>query len=318
VPLDEESSALLAGMAARGIGPLHQMTVEEARSLGKALAQNRGPGPEVVRATDDVIPADNREIPVRLIVPHAAPRAVIVYFHGGGWVLGGLDEFDTLGRQIAVKTGATVVLVGYRLAPEHPYPAAVEDACTAVDWATRHVEDLAEPKSPVIVTGDSAGGNLAAVSAQYARDNSLGVAMQVLVYPVTDHDLDNTAYHDAQNQLLLSRETMKWFWNLYAPNSEDRLNATASPLAAEDLAGLPRAVVVTAEFDVLQPEGEAYAEKLARAGVEVEHRRFTSQMHGFFTMVNSLPGAEAGLEYVCDHITAFLAMPRSTQAEETT
>jgi acetyl esterase len=279
------------------------MTVEEARSLGKALAQNRGPGPEVVRATDDVIPADNREIPVRLIVPHAAPRAVIVYFHGGGWVLGGLDEFDTLGRQIAVKTGATVVLVGYRLAPEHPYPAAVEDACT---------------KSPVIVMGDSAGGNLAAVSAQYARDNSLGVAMQVLVYPVTDHDLDNTAYHDAQNQLLLSRETMKWFSNLYAPNSEDRLNATASPLAAEDLAGLPRAVVVTAELDVLQPEGEAYAEKLARAGVEVEHRRFTSQMHGFFTMVNSLPGAEAGLEYVCDHVTAFLAMPRSTQAEETT
>jgi acetyl esterase len=307
--LDEATTAFLAEMAASGAKPLHEMTPEEARGLGAMLREMYGPGPEVARVTDVAIPSPGGgTIPARILVPGDDPTAVIVYYHGGGWVIGAIAEFDTLGRQLAQRTGAVVVLVDYRLAPEHRYPAAADDAWTALRWVDEQLTEIAGSRVPLIVAGDSAGGNLAAIVAQRAKgEGGPEIALQVLVYPVTDADLDNATYVDAENQLMLTREGMIWFWDHYAPDVASRGNVDASPLQAEDLAGLPPAVVLTAEYDVLRQEGEAYAERLREAGVPVEFCRFPGQMHGFFTMVNVLPGSAAGLDYVGEQIDRHLA-----------
>lgn len=304
--LDEATAGFLAQMAESGMKPLHEMTPEEARGLGGALRDMYGPGPEVAHVVEESVPVAGGSVPVRILAPEA-PRAVFVYYHGGGWVIGSLDESDTLARKIVERTGAAVVLVDYRLAPEHRYPVAVEDSWAALLWSVRHFAEHGTDL-PLIVGGDSAGGNLAAIMAQRAKaEGGPAIALQVLVYPVTDADLDNASYSDPSNQLMLSRDSMVWFWDHYAPDQASRRRADASPLQAIDLAGLPPAVVLTAEHDVLRDEGEAYAEKLRAAGVAVQSRRFEGQMHGFFTMVNVLPGADAGLEYVAEHIDRHLA-----------
>jgi acetyl esterase len=205
-------------------------------------------------------------------------------------------------------TGAAVVLVDYRLAPEHRFPAAAQDAWTALQWVDGQAERIAGSRVPLIVAGDSAGGNLAAIVAQRAgREGGPSISLQVLVYPVTDADVDNASYRDPANQLMLTRESMIWFWDHYAPDKASRADPDASPLQADDLSGQPPAVVLTAEHDVLRDEGEAYAEKLRAAGVPVAHRRFPGQMHGFFTFVNVLPGADAGLAYVTEQIDKHLS-----------
>lgn len=305
--LDEATSALLKQMAESGAKPLHEMTPEEAHGFGVMLRQLYGPGPDVARVEDVSIPAEHGVIPARVLVPTTEPRAVIVYYHGGGWVIGALDEFDTLGRQLAERTSATVVLVDYRLAPEHRYPAAAEDAYTALEWVAAHLGDLAHDGAPLVVMGDSAGGNLSAIVAQRARHGGPQIAAQVLVYPVTDCDTENSTYRDPENQLLLTRDSMVWFWDHYAPDASVRTSPDASPARADNLAGLPPAVVVTAEHDVLREEGEAYAEALRAAGVPVTSQRFAGQVHGFFTMPNLLPGAATALDYVVEQLDGVLA-----------
>jgi acetyl esterase len=291
-------------MGEAGGRPLHELTPVEARALGGALGELSGAGPAMERVDEVTLDSDDGgTFRVRILVPTGSPRAVIVYYHGGGWVIGALDEFDTLGRELARRTNCTVVLVDYRLAPEHRYPAAARDAYTALKWVAGDLgRDL-----PVIVAGDSAGGNLSAVVAQRSRDeNGPAIALQVLVYPVTDCDLDNTSYGDPANQLMLTRDSMVWFWDHYAPDPVARANPEASPLRAADLSGLPPAVVLTAEHDVLRDEGEAYAERLRQAGVPVRFQRFDGQMHGFFTMVNVLPGSAAALALVTEAIDGSL------------
>jgi acetyl esterase len=307
--LDDATSKLLAEMAASGVKPLHEMTPEEARGFGGKLCEMYGPGPEVARVFEETITTpDGASITARVLVPEGTPTAVIAYLHGGGWVIGALDEFDTLGRQLAQRTGAAVVLVDYRLAPEHRYPAAAEDAWTAVEWVAEHIEDIAGVRVPLVVAGDSAGGNLTAIVTQRAKaEGGPEIALQVLVYPVTDADVDNASYVDPANQLMLTRESMIWFWDHYTPDPSARANPDATPISGADLSGLPPAIVLTAEHDVLRDEGEAYAERLREAGVPVELKRFDGQMHGFFTMVNVLPGAAAGLEYAAAHIDRHLA-----------
>jgi acetyl esterase len=298
--LDEATTALLTQLAESGTKPLHEMTPQEARGLTAALGEMYGPGPEMHRVENATVPAgDGYAIPLQILVPTERPRGVVVYYHGGGWVIGALPEFETLGRQLAERTGCAVVLVDYRMAPENPYPAAANDAWAATQWVDAHVEEIAGSRVPLIVAGDSAGGNLAAIVAHKARDaGGPEIALQVLVYPVTDCNLENETYRDPANQLMLSRDSMVWFWDLYAPEHELRQNPDACPSKLEDLSGLPPAVVLTAEHDVLRQEGEEYADALRAAGVPVESRRFEGQMHGFFTMVNVLPGSAAGIDYV--------------------
>jgi acetyl esterase/lipase len=302
--LDEATAGMLAGMAESGAKPLHEMTPAEARGFGDMLRELYGPGPQVAAVREERVPvAGGDSIAVRVLVPEGAPDSVIVYYHGGGWVIGALDEFDTMARQLANRTGAVVALVDYRLAPEHRYPTAAEDAWAALTWIEENLPERAEARLPLVVAGDSAGGNLAAIVAQRARAaGGPDIAQQVLIYPVTDADVDNASYTDPSNALMLTREAMIWFWDHYAPDPASRRNPDASPLRADDLVGLPPAVVLTAEHDVLRDEGEAYAERLRAAGVPVAHRRFPGQMHGFFTMVNVLPGAADALEYVATEL----------------
>jgi acetyl esterase len=301
--LDEATRGFLARMAATGEPPLEQLPVADARAVVAAFRDFYGPAPAMARVEDITIDAhDGGSFGARLLVPSEPARGVIVYYHGGGWVIGSPDDYEHLGRAVASRTGCAVVLVGYRRAPEHRYPAAVEDAWTALRWTAVHAADIAGAEAPLIVAGDSAGGNLAAVVCRRARENGPDVALQVLVYPVCDCDLDHPGYREPSNQLMLTRAAMAWFWDHYLPQEALREHPDASPLRAEDLAGVAPAVIVTAEHDVLRAEGEAYAARLRGAGVPVEERCFAGQMHGFFAMVNILPGQAPAMDYVIEAI----------------
>jgi acetyl esterase len=306
--LDIATRAVLEQMAATGGKPLHESSPEEAREFGKAFAAMAGPAPAMGRVEDHEVAVDGGTIPVRVLVPRQGARAVIVFFHGGGWVIGSIDESDTMARKLAERTSSAVVLVDYRLAPEHRYPTAVDDSYAALEWAAERLLDITDGRdAPLVVAGDSAGGNLAAVMALRARDrNGPRIDLQVLVYPVTDADFDGPSYVDPENQLILTRDAMIWFWDHYVPDAARRAEPDASPLRAATLAGLPPAVVLTAEHDVLRDEGEAYAARLAAEGVPVDVRRHAGQMHGFFTFL-PLPGSERGFQHVVKAVRACAA-----------
>lgn len=306
MPLDWATAELLEQMAAGGGKPLHESSVEEARALAAGLAEQVGPAPAMFRVEEHSLAVPGGDVALRVLVPLERPAGVIVYYHGGGWVVGSIDETDTVARKLAERTSCSVVLVDYRLAPEHRYPVAVDDSWAALQWVGEHLESIAAPGAPLFVAGDSAGGNLAAVMALRARDRGgPPIASQILIYPVTDADFERPSYTDPENQLLLTREAMVWFWDHYAPDHARRLEADASPLRAADLTGLPPAVVLTAEYDVLRDEGEAYAERLREAGVPVDFQRYEGQTHGFFTLL-VLHGSERGFQQVVKAVRAVI------------
>ena len=303
--VDFATGMLLQQMAEAGGKPLHECTPEEGRAMGAALAEEVGPAPEMARAEDHSIPAPDGEVKLRVLVPIEPPRGVIAYYHGGGWVIGTIDEYDTLGRKLAERTSCAVVLVDYRLAPEYPFPTAVDDSYAALEWIGAHLQEIAGHEDvPLIVAGDSAGGNLSAVMAQRARDRAgPPIALQVLVYPVTDADFERPSYTDPDHQLLLTREAMIWFWDHYVPDASRRADPDASPIRASDLTGLAPAVVITAEHDPLRDEGEDYAKRLEDAGVPVDFKRHEGQVHGFFQLL-MLPGSERGFQQVVKAVRA--------------
>jgi acetyl esterase len=261
----------------------------------------------MARVEDHKVPVEGTDIEARVLVPEGAVRGVFIYYHGGGWVIGGdLDDFDVLGRKLAAATGCAVVLVNYRLAPEHCYPCAVDDSYAALEWVGENVSEIAGADVPIIVGGDSAGGNLAAIMAQRSRDRGgPPIALQALVYPVTDADLDNASYTAEENQLLVNKASMIWFWDHYAPDEGQRKEPDASPLQAPDLSGLPPAVVILAEYDVLRDEGQAYADRLQKAGVPVDVHIHPGQMHGFFTLL-MLPGHDEAIDQLTASLDAHL------------
>jgi acetyl esterase len=314
--LDAASIQFLTEMAKSGGRPLHEMEPEEARAGGAILTAMYGPGPDMLRVADDSLKtADGDTFQVKTLVPNATPKGIIVYFHGGGWVVGNIEEYEALGRNIAASTGCAVVLVNYRKAPEHRYPAAVDDAWQALTWAAASMDAIAGRHVPLIVAGDSAGGNLAAVITRRARDNAgPAVDVQVLIYPVTDADLDTPSYLDPANQLMLSKDSMIWFWDHYADEGL-RKGEDLSPLRVDDLRHLPPAIVMLAEHDVLRSEGEAYAAALQAAGVTVGQRLFEGQMHGFFSMVNVLPASAEAVSYLAEQLSASLAAARTSEAQ---
>jgi acetyl esterase len=217
---------------------------------------------------------------------------VVLYYHGGGWVVGSLDGWDPAVRALAAASGCDVVSVDYRLAPEHAFPAAADDAYDALVWVASS-GGLADGR-PVVVAGDSAGGNLATVAALRARDSGgPAIALQLLVYPVVDCDMDRRSYREYDGEeLILNRRDMRWFWDKYAPDQETRVNPYASPLRAASLADLPPAYLITAEHDPLRDEGFAYADRLRDARVPVEHRHYGSQIHAFFSFTGVLDDAD--------------------------
>lgn len=309
MPLEPASHALLAQLAAGGGPAIHESTPAIARMSGPIFAGMSGRGPDVGSVRNVRIDVAGGQIRARVLRPDGDPTAIIVYYHGGGWVIGDIDlQYDHLGRQLANLTRSTVVLVNYRKAPEHPFPTAIEDSCAGLTWVAEHAAELAPAGVPLIVAGDSAGGNISAVMALRARD--LGgprIDYQALVYPVTDCDLSTASYLAPENQLLLSRDTMIWFWDHYLPDLPAREHPDASPLRAASHAGLPPALVYVAEYDPLHDEGVAYAHALQAAGVPVTLEEARGQMHAYFQMAKILPGYDEGTKLVADHVNAFIA-----------
>ena len=297
-----QTQGLLAAMAAEGAPPLYVLPLEDARGVAAVITKLIGPGPDIATVRDIVIPAGAGEIGARVYEPAAAPRATVVYYHGGGWVIGSVDDSDALCRTLAVDSGCRVVSVDYRLAPEHRFPAAADDAYEACTWVAKNLAD----GGAIVVAGDSAGGNLAAVTALRARDeNGPAIALQVLVYPVVDHDFTTGSYQQyADAGLFLNRAEMQWFWDHYAPDTDQRSHPHASPLRAADHTRLPPAYMLIAEHDPLRDEGLAYAAALQAAGVAVTVRRFDDQIHAFFTLVNLLESANEAVSEVAAWIRA--------------
>lgn len=261
-------------------------TVEELRRVVARQEPLRAAGRELPYVADALVRGPGGEIPVRIYRPERRPRRplpALIYFHGGGWVLGGVDGVDPLCRDLAVEAGCVIVNVGYRLAPEHPFPAAVEDAWAVTADVVRRPQRYAADPRAVAVAGDSAGGNLAAVVARLARDRDLPLAHQLLIYPATDTAMDTPSYREFGDGYGLDAGSMARFTELYA-GAADRRDPRLAPLRAPDLSRLASATVVTAECDVLRDEGEAYARRLADAGVEVAHRRFDGMVHSFFLL----------------------------------
>ena len=289
-----QAQQILDAKAVAGGPPLWELAPDEARAGVDANAAVIGPGPDLASVRDIVIPSPAGGMKARVYSPGANAPGVIVYFHGGGWVVGSLDGWDASCRALAAASGCDVVSVDYRLAPEHVFPAAVDDAFDALVWVASDGPDGLAAGRPVVVAGDSAGGNLAAVCALRARDTGgPPLALQLLVYPVTDCDLERRSYRQYDgDELILNRRDMVWFWDHYLPDPAARVHPDASPLRARDLSGLPPAYVITAEHDPLREEGFDYADRLRAARVPVEHRHFGSQIHAFFTFVNVLEDAD--------------------------
>jgi len=296
--LDPQARALLDQANAMGMPPLHTMSVPEARASLAAMASLQGEPQSVAKIVNRQAPGPAGDVPVRLYTPAGqAPFPALVYYHGGGWVLGGLDTHDGVCRQMASSAGCLVLSVDYRLAPEHKFPAAAEDAYAALQWVATNADGLGVDPARIAIGGDSAGGNLAAVVALMARDRGTpAVAFQLLVYPVTDSACDTASYRDNADGYFLTKDAMLWFWNHYTRDAADRRNPYAAPLKAQDLRGLPPALVMTAEFDPLRDEGEAYAARLREAGVPVQLTRYHGMIHGFFGMSALLDQAKEAIQ----------------------
>lgn len=282
MPLNPQAKQVVEMMAAMGV----ELGGDPVAVRALLSSFPRPEGEPVARVEDRTIPGPAGEIPVRIYSPDATPgtpRPVLAWFHGGGWVIGNLDGADPACRMIANAAGCVVVSVDYRLAPEHKYPAAAEDCLAATDWVSANAGSLGADPTRLAVGGDSAGGNLAAVVTQLAKDmGGPAIKFQLLVYPVTDHGFGTSSYQENAEGYLLTKASMEWFWGHYLNHEGEGAHPKASPLRASDLSGLPPAWVITAEFDPLRDEGEAYAAALRAAGVKVEHKRYDGQIHGFF------------------------------------
>lgn len=296
--LDPDTAAFLASFA-EGPG-LSAGTVTEARA--NYATETSATADNVTNVTDDRVHSDLDDAAFDIPVRRYANRdgddlPVVVFFHGGGWVLGGLESHDGFARRLAALTGALVVAVDYRLAPEHPFPAAHDDAWAVTRWLSKSADDWGGDRGRLAVCGDSAGGNLAAGVALRARDEGVDIALQALIYPCIDTELDQYR-SSADNSVgyMLTTDDMRWFWGHYVP-MRHRANPYAVPARAADLSGVAPAAVVTAEFDPLRDEGEWYAERLARAGVPVTLTRYPGVIHGFVTRAEQIArGREAQRE----------------------
>jgi acetyl esterase len=309
VALLPEIRSLLDQQATSGRPPLHHQSVEQARAfhVADAAARNGPPAP-VAAVADRRVPGPAGELPVRVYTPEGSPPfPIVVFFHGGGWVVGTLDTYDPLCRALAAATPAVVVSVDYRLAPEHRWPAAVEDAYAATEWASRNAAALGGVQHRLAVAGDSAGGNLAAVVALGARDRGgPAIAFQLLVYPVLDAAGDTASWREYADGYHLTADGMRWYWDHYLGGAGGAA-PDASPLRAAFVGGLPPALVIGAEYDILRDEGEAYAARLAEAGVDASASRHAGVVHGFVRWRAVTGAAEDALQEAAAALRSALA-----------
>lgn len=308
--LDQASVDFITSMEKGGATPFHKMNIDEVRSMPTIPPEMFGEMPQVYSSETKKLPVEGAEIDLHIIKPQEITQGILVYYHGGGWVVGDVGDamFQITCKNLANKTNLTVVMVNYRKAPENPFPTAIDDAYAALSWVNKNIIYLSGQRVPILVGGDSAGGNISAVIAHKAKDlDGPAIALQILIYPVTSDDFTNSSYTDPECQTaLLSGADMEWFWNHYIPDLQARKNPYAAPIYAENFKNLPPAIVITAGLDPLRDEAEDYVSKLVKAGVEVVFKRYSDQLHAFFTFPNILPRSEELQEYLASHINLFL------------
>ena len=296
MPLDPQIVAVMEAAAAMGLPPSHQVSPAEARVNSKARL--RAVGPEVGAVQEVSIPGPDCDVPARIYTPAGAgPFPGLAWFHGGGWVVGDLDTADAAARNMCAGAACVVASVDYRLAPETRFPGPAEDCYAATQWLAANAAALNVDPGRIAVGGDSAGGNLAAAVALMSRDRGgCSLVFQLLVYPVTQRDFNRASYLENADGYQLTRDTMIWYWDHYLAADADAANPYAAPLHAADLRGLPPALVLTAEYDPLRDEGEAYAAALQAAGVPTEAIRYDGLIHGFFGMFAAVDQARQAVE----------------------
>ncbi|MFF3756642.1 alpha/beta hydrolase [Streptomyces sp. NPDC002185] len=311
MPFDPEFQALYDQRAAQGGRPLYSMTLEEARAADLAAIQAGSGEPEpVAEVIDTTLPGPGGTLPVRIYRPAAAegPLPVLVYFFGGGWTLGSIETGDAICRSLANAAGCLTVAVGYRLAPEHKFPAAVDDCDAGVRWIAEHAGRYGGDATRIAVAGDSAGGNLAAAVTLRNRDaGGPPLVAQLLVYPNTDYLADTASRRENTDPLLFNDKSVHWYWDNYLATAEDGVHPLASPLRAPDHTGLPPALVITAEYDPLRDEGEQYADRLRESGVPVESVRYPGVAHGFFAMAGTLDAGRRAVAQAAAHLRTVFA-----------
>ncbi len=298
MPVAPALQAFLEQGADAGVPPLYELPLDDARTLAATFTvATAAPPMPVARVEDRELDTAAGPLWVRVYDPagDGSPQPVIAYFHGGGWVIMGIDTHDGICRRLANATGALVVSIEYRLAPEHRFPAALDDCFAATAWLAERAAELGGDPARVAVAGDSAGGNLAAVVALRARVGGPALAAQVLAYPVCDAGQDTVSYRENGDGYLLTAKDMAWFWGCYLGPDGDPADAFASPLRAANLAGVPPALVLTAEYDPLRDEAEAYARHLDGFDVPVELHRFDGMIHGFLGMEALVPEADEAM-----------------------
>ncbi|MGX6511235.1 alpha/beta hydrolase [Rhodococcus sp. SJ-2] len=306
--LDEHVSQLIDSLNSQGVPSFEQLSVDQARAVVDTFTGLQAPAQEVSRIENLTYPGGNGDLPLRLYVPEhvherPGPRPVVLYLHGGGFIGGSIDVADEPCRAMANGTGAIVVSAGYRLAPEHKFPAAPDDAMAALRWVAAHIADFGGDPDCIVIAGDSAGGNLAAVTALRTRDEG-GPRLrgQVLIYPVIDPNADFPSAREYAEGYIITKPALDWFWSHYLPGPGDAGNPYAVPSRADDLSGLPPALVLTNEYEVGRDEAEDYAAKLKAAGVDTAVRRFGGLVHGVFWMSGAVPRSSEVLAAVCDYL----------------
>jgi acetyl esterase len=304
-PLDPKVKTALD--TATGVPPLEQAPVAETRpGFEKWRSQEPLVDEPVARVDNRTVPGPHGGVPIRIYRPEGSgPFPMVLYLHGGGWTVGNLDTHDGICRSFCHRLGAVVISVDYRLAPENKFPVPLEDCYAALQWSATHAAEIQGDHTRLAVAGDSAGGNLAAAVALYARDHGgPQLCHQVLIYPVTNHAFDTASYWENTVGHGLTRDSMLWFWDNYLNNATDGGNPYASPLQANDLSGLPPALILTAHYDPLRDEGEAYGARLHQAGVPVQVTRYLGMFHGFVLSEGRNEQAERAIQQIADTLRA--------------
>ncbi|MDO3401703.1 alpha/beta hydrolase [Mycolicibacterium neoaurum] len=284
-------------MMASAPGPLHSLGVDGAREAVRQLAALNPPPQQVFSVQDREIPGPAGPIPIRVYRPSDETGCpILVYFHGGGWTIGNLDTVDPLCRALSAQANCVVVSVDYRLAPENPFPAAVDDGYAAVEWTAAHADQIGGDPERIAVGGDSAGANISTSLCILSRDNNgPKIVYQLLAYPATEHCVERPSWVEHAEAPVLTAADVTWFWSQYLRSEADRCDPRATPANAESLAGLPPALIITAEVDPIRDDGEHYGELLRTAGVDVTVARYPGTFHGFFTMVGMIGQADTAV-----------------------
>jgi acetyl esterase len=309
MPLDPQAQKVVDALAALNLKPFRDSSPAEARESMRSRTAALGPFEEVPAVADHRVPVTGGEITVRVYKPAGmGPQPVLVFYHGGGWVIGDLYTHDGICRSIVNAAGCAVASVDYRLAPEFKYPVPVEDSYAGLLWVVANATRLGLDSARIAVGGDSAGGNLAAVMALLARDRrGPRLLLQILVYPVTNHDFGTASYRENGTGFVLTTDDMRWFWRHYLSREEQGREMTASPIRAKSLADLPPALVITAGCDPLRDEGDAYAARLRDAGVAVTLTPYPGMFHGFLRMTRILDQSRVLLDEIAGALKKALA-----------